>query len=175
MLPGLFSTSLPEVVLFPLIVRLPTELMVEDVVIELDVSIVVAPVISEVLPIVPALINGLVRVFAVKVPAPFSVTIVPLVGKTAVDEVPVPPKVAGKIPVTDAAVPRLRELKVGAPPPLGTFKIWPGEPAIVVLSAPVSLPSMTPLLVKLTAPVPPTATLKVPVLIMLAVRFGKSD
>lgn len=158
-----------------MIVTLPVELMVELVVIELDVSIVVAPVISDVLLIVPALIIGLVRVFDVKVPAPFSVTIVPEVGKTAVDEIPVPPKVAGSMPVTDAAVPRLTALNDGAPPPLGTVNIWPAVPAVVALRAPVPPPIMTPLLVKLTAPVPPTATPKVPDVMMLAVRFGKSD
>ena len=158
-----------------MIVTLPVELRLEAVVIEEVVSIVAAPVISDVPLIVPPLMTGLVRVFAVRVAAPVSVTMVPDVGKTAVEEVPVPPNVAGSMPVTDAAVPRLIALNEGVPPPLGTLNTWPGDPAAVALRAPVPLPITTPLLVKLAAPVPPTATPKVPEVMMLVVRLGKSD
>ena len=104
----------------PLTVISPPAVTVELVVIELAVSMLVLPVISEVPLTVPFVITGAVRVLLVKVADAASVTITPLAGKVALELIPVPPMDEAKIPVTAALLAKLSAPNDGTPPPDGT-------------------------------------------------------
>ena len=154
-------------------VRLPIIDVLPAVIVPV-VSIEVAPVISEAPFIVPEAIKGLFSVLLLSVALSNSVTTVPVAGNIAFELTPVPPTAVPSTPVTAADCDRSSALKYGAVPSWGTVKLWNGRPAAVATNAPALLPRMTPLAVKLVAPVPPTPTPMVPVLILVAGRFGIS-
>ena len=73
---------------------------------------------------VPPLRSGVVRVLFVNVSISVLVTTTPVVGKVAFDDVPVPPRVRGSIPVTAAPLLKSTAPNCGVPPPSGTVKLW---------------------------------------------------
>ena len=81
--------------------------MVPVVLMDVDPVIRVAPLI------VPSVTNEPLRVLLVRVSTSALVTIMPVVGKVAVDGVPVPPSERGKIPVTALACDKFTEPKYG--------------------------------------------------------------
>ena len=87
---------------------------------------------------------------------------------------PVPPLVVFNSPLTALSLLILIAPNTGLPLSLGTVSTWNALPGWVAYNAPLPPPRMTPLLLKLPAPVPPKATLRVPVLMMLAEIFGMS-
>ena len=101
-------------------------------------------------------------------------TTTPELGKVAVEVRPIPPRVVGKIPVTAALCDKFMAPNEGVPPSLGITKVWNAAPAPVDSKLPLSLPSMTPLLVKLVAPVPPLLTPKTPDVILAVDKLGIS-
>jgi hypothetical protein len=113
--------------------------------------------------IVPELTTDAVRVLVVRVSAASRVTTVPVDGKTAVDDTPVPPSKVGRVPVTAAVLERFTALKVGAPPRVGTVRTCPGVPA-AELMVPEPLPISTELLGTLATPRPPFAIPKTPLI-----------
>ena len=129
------STNLLAVVLFPLMTILAVEAMPLALMLAV-VSIVVAPLIKDVPDIVPSLITGAVKVLLLKVWLAVSVTTTPEVGNVAVELTPVPPRLVGKMPVTDSVWLRSIALKYGVPPSAGTVKLWKRLPAAVELSGP---------------------------------------
>ena len=137
--------------------------------------ILILPVpVMDAFAIVPPLTSGAVNVLLVKVSVASRVTTTPVAGKVAVELRPVPPTEVGKMPVTAAGCDKLSALKDGAPPPLGTVKLWYADPAAVDSRLLPLLPRMTPLLVKLLAPVPPTPTAKTPLVMLAADILGMS-
>ena len=78
----------------------PVVFNVDVVSIEPDVLMLVAPVITEAPSIVPVVISALVKVLLARVSAASRVTMTPLVGKVAVELMPVPPLVLGNKPAT---------------------------------------------------------------------------
>jgi len=77
---------------------------------------------------------------------------------------PVPPLAIGRMLLPTAAdEARLMLPKSGVPPPLETRNTWFAVPAVVTITAEVPLPSITPLLLSVVAPVPPLLTGRVPV------------
>ena len=81
------------------------------------VVIVVDPVITEAPSIVPVVISALVKVLFASVSAASRVTMTPLVGKVAVEVMPVPPLVFGNKPATADVEERLRLLNCGPEAP----------------------------------------------------------
>jgi len=107
----------------PWIVRSPTTVFAPDLIVPL-VSIDDEPVMTVEPVIVPPVISGVLRDLLLKVALPASVTITPVLGKVAPELIPVPPKLAGKIPLTADELLRFSALNVGMPPPSGTERIW---------------------------------------------------
>ena len=149
--------SLFDVVPLPAIIMLPVAVIVEPVMLSV-VLITVLPAITEAPLIVAPEIIGLVKDLLVSVAAPVAVKIVPESGNIAELAKPVPPRLVGRMPVTAACWLKLMEPNDGMPPPLGTTRVWNGKPAAVESKLPSALPNITPLTVKLAAPVPPLAT-----------------
>ena len=88
------------------------------------VFMTVDPVIVEAPPSVLPVRVAPARVLLVRVSVASRVTIVPALGNTAVELMPVPPLLVGKVPVTAAVCDRLMAANVGMPPPAGTVKLW---------------------------------------------------
>src|SRR4051794_17777803 len=84
---------------------------------------------------------------------------------------PVPPLVTASVPETAAAWLRFSGPKTGWLEPL-TVSTWYWAPAAVAESGPAPPPTRTPLLAKLVAPVPPSATARVPDVICASERLG---
>ena len=139
------------------------------------VSIMLLPVMIDVPLMVPLLITEELIVLVVSVCCPMSVIMTPDVGNVAVEFTPVPPRDVDSVPATAAACERLTAPNDGVPPAAGTTKLWYGAPAAVDNKLLDPLPTMTPLLVKLAAPVPPLATGKIPEVIAEVGSPGMSE
>jgi len=136
---------------------------------------IVEPLINEALFIVAAVMIGLVNVLFVRVAVPTSVRTTPELGNVAVDDMPIPPLLDCRMPLTAFAFARFNEPKYGVPPTLETVRTEYALPVAVESRLPVPPPMITPLFVKLVDPVPPFATLSMPLLIMFAEMFGMSE
>ena len=167
------KTSLLAFVPLPPIVTLPDAVIGPELIAP-EVLMVVEPLITDAPLIVPLLMNALFSVLFVSVAVPDSVTITPLKGNVAVELIPVPPRLEGKIPVTADACDRLIEPKVGVPPPLGTIRLWNGAPAAVEYRLPSAFPMTTPFGAKLVEPVPPLVTPMTPDPMIEAGKVGMS-
>ena len=75
------------------------------------VLIIVEPVINEALFIVAEVIIGLVNDLFVRVAVPTSVSTSPELGNVAVDEIPIPPLLVCRIPLTALAFARFKDPK----------------------------------------------------------------
>ena len=117
--------------------------------------IVVPPAITVAPLIVPPLITGADKVLLVRVSTSVRVTMVPVVGYTAFEAVPVPPNDAGKMPVTAAVLDKLMAPNTGAPPTLGTVNTWLAVPTLVDCTVPVALPRTTAFAGMVLTPRPP--------------------
>ena len=102
------------------------------------------------------------------------VTTVPDIGNIALEFLPVPPAPVPRTPVTAAPCERSIAPKLGTVAPAASLSTWCSWPAPVDIKLLPPLPRMTPLLVKLVAPVPPTVTAKLPDVMTEAGKFGTS-
>ena len=98
-LPESFNTKRLAVVLLPRMVTSPSR-VAEAALMVAVVLMTVSPPMYEVPTKLPAFMTGLLRVLLAKVSTASRVTIVPSPGKIAELEVPVPPALRGKMPVT---------------------------------------------------------------------------
>ena len=83
----------------------------EAVVIDPCTLMTVDPLINDAPFIVPAVMTGLVSVLLVRVAVPTSVRTTPELGKVAVEDMPIPPLLVCKIPLTALAFARFKEPK----------------------------------------------------------------
>ena len=119
---GLFRTNRLAWPPLPKIVTLLDAFIDDVVVIDPCVLMTVEPVINEALFIVPAVMIGLVNVLFVRVAVPTSVSTSPELGNVAVDDMPIPPLIDCRIPLTALAFARFKDPKYGVPPVFDTVR-----------------------------------------------------
>ena len=99
-----------DVAALPLIVTFPSTVVEPDLTVPV-VLMTVAPAITDAPLMVLAVISAPSKVLLVKVSVALRVTTVPVVGKVALELIPVPPEVVGNRPVTAVGWDRLIALK----------------------------------------------------------------